>query len=97
MPGPLHKQGKLLEGKLVLHVYVTETAEPQPLVITVTPRLTQLQVISERVHELIGSLWPAGAVSNSIPVVILLVWWLGRGNMCWLFPLAAGAFIFTPR
>lgn len=34
-----------LQSRLVLHVYVAETAKAQPLVITVAPRLTQLQVI----------------------------------------------------
>lgn len=62
-----------------------------------SPVVRHKHLLTERVHELIASLWPAGAISNSIPVVILLVWWLGRGNMCCLFPFAAGAFIFTPR
>lgn len=43
------------------------------LVVTVTARLTQLQVISEGVHELAAPLWPAGAVGNGWPAAVGLL------------------------
>lgn len=68
------------------------------LVITVTARLTQLQVISEGVHELVASLWPAGSVGNGRPAVVgLLVCRLWRRRWTVVLTLAAGAVIIASR
>lgn len=50
------------------------TGEPGPrgpaLVIAVAPRFTQLQVISESVHELVAALRPAGSVGQGWPAAV---------------------------
>lgn len=50
-------------------------------------------VLTERVHELIASRWPAGTISNWVPIAVLL----GRGRVSRFILPTARAFITTPR
>lgn len=69
--------------------------EPR-LVITVTARLTQLQVISECVHELAAALWPAGSIGDSRPDIVgLLVCRLQGGRRAIVLIPTAGAVVIT--
>lgn len=63
-----------MQPGLVAYLRTGELISKDPtLVITVTSRLTQLQVIAEGVHELVASLWPAGPIGDGWSAVVGLL------------------------
>lgn len=66
--------------------------------LTCRPSLSQKResTLTERVHELVASLWPAGSIGNGRPVVVrLLVWRLRRRCRAIVLTSAAGAVIIA--
>lgn len=70
----LATESTLKQPDLVAFLRTKKEISKHPgLVITVTARLTELQVISEGVHELAASLGPAGSVGDGGSVVVGLL------------------------